>query len=58
MRLAPVLLLLITSFQTTFGQTQMSSGGVLDPLQADMDIRHYDIRLRVNTTEKNFGWLH
>ncbi|MBU3745249.1 MAG: M1 family metallopeptidase, partial [Sediminibacterium sp.] len=52
MRLAPVLLLVITCFQTTFGQTQMSSGGVLDPLQADMDIRHYDIRLRVNTTEK------
>lgn len=52
MRLAFILLLGIISMQPSFGQTQMSSGGVLDPLQADMDIRHYDIRLRVNTTEK------
>lgn len=52
MRIASILLLLITCIPTSYSQTQMSSGGVLDPLQADMDIRHYAIHLRVNTTEK------
>ncbi|NDA60838.1 MAG: hypothetical protein EBX50_02235 [Chitinophagia bacterium] len=52
MRFISIFLVQIACLQTIFGQTQMSSGGVLDALQVDMDIRHYDIHLRVNTTEK------
>jgi len=53
MRLLLFLLIACLGSATVFSQTQMSSGGVLDPLQKDIDIRHYSINLKVNTTTQS-----
>ena len=53
MRLLLFLLAFCIGNGPVFSQTQMSSGGVLDPLQNNMDVRHYSINLKVNTAAQS-----
>lgn len=53
MRIFFLLLFVSLNISPVYSQTQMSSGGILDPLQKEMDIRHYGINLKVNTTSQS-----